>query len=87
MLAGTKNSLRELPLAILIITAPVSNIMQSKNPIFSDEVFTLVELAGTAPASAGLSWPNLSYRCSLFKYFLATDIKTNKSVYLPQSWS
>ena len=26
----------------------------------------MVELAGTAPASAGLSWLNLSYRYSLF---------------------
>ena len=48
-----------------ILTVPADKSAIIKTPS-NDEVFIMVELAGTAPASAGLSWLNLSYRYSLF---------------------
>lgn len=78
-MAGAICKQQKQSLAVFAIyTAPFDEFKQSKNPIFSDEVFTLVELAGTAPASAGLSWFNLSYRFSLFEVVSVGWKRTNK---------
>lgn len=57
-------------------TRHVSDIKENTRP--NGQVFSLVELAGTAPASAGLSWLYLSYRFSLFA--VSRQLEKNKQM-------
>ena len=64
-LAGTEYSWVELPLAILYYYGTHRTNYKKQKDHQDGDLFALVELAGTAPASVGLSWL-VVYRHSLF---------------------